>query len=405
MKKITSFLEGKSGGVQIQIIDASSPYEYGFKVGTLYAAQYRFINVIVRIFEKRKIDRVCIEKQLKSIEQYFPFVGEELKGLSKSTNIELHRLFLLQSTLFSVCNGQCTTALATGKATKYNETFLIFNIDSSVDGIRDILLSTILHRVMSLKSWIVRIHTMNYKYAFWGIPILFEYPFLNEKGLGWGSTGTVFTENTSRYIDEGPGMPTLILEKYAIMTCKNVLEVARLYHNTTRASEKGKGWFHQYDGSSSCFCDSDGGILIIEQTHNYIMTVFGNSTEITGAPEGILWHANHHQWLDPNLTGSVYPNEYPSSGLRAERTYELLSNNYADITIETCKKIAQDHEGGFDTNATDSGDICRHPDEQALKITAFSWIIIPQLRTVFWTHTSPCKGTFINHNFSNIFNT
>jgi hypothetical protein len=158
-----------------------------------------------------------------------------------------------------------------------------------------------------------------------------------------------------------------------------------------------------YDGSSSCFCDREGGILIIEQTHNYIITVFGNSTEITGASEGILWHANHHQWLDPNLTGSVYPNEYPSSGLRAERTHELLNDAYGNITLETCKTIARDHGGGFDMNGKDSGDICRHPDNASSKITAFSWIIMPKDLTVFWTHTSPCKGIFFKHDFSKIF--
>jgi hypothetical protein len=158
-----------------------------------------------------------------------------------------------------------------------------------------------------------------------------------------------------------------------------------------------------YDGSSSCFCDLEGGILIIEQTHHYIITVFGNSTEITGAPAGILWHANHHQWLDPNLTGSVYPNENPSSDLRAERTHELLNDAYGNITLETCKTITRDHGGGFDIDGKDSGDICRHPDSSSSKITAFSWIIMPKNLTVFWTHTSPCKGIFFEHDFSKIF--
>jgi hypothetical protein len=162
-------------------------------------------------------------------------------------------------------------------------------------------------------------------------------------------------------------------------------------------------WFHQYDGSSSCFCDKEGGILAIEQTHHYIITVFGNSTDITGAPEGILWHANHHQWLDPNLTGSVFPSENPSSAFRAQRARELLEQQYGNITLEVCKEITRDHGGGFDPEGKDSGDICRHPDKNSRKITAFSWIILPKDLTVYWTHRSPCKSVFLKHDFSRIF--
>jgi hypothetical protein len=385
-------------------IEASSSYEYGFKTGDLLKKEYQLIDRLVARFTK-KIDtsHETIENQINYIGQNYPFFLEELRGLSASTNMKLENLIILQSKIRSLFDGECTVTLATGKATKNNETFLTFNIDSSVDSIRDIFSSTILHRVFSLKCWIARINTMEYRYAFWGIPILYELPFLNEKGLGWGSPGTGLTENESRHIDEGPGISTMLLEKLAMMTCKNVSEVAKLYDNIERASQKGKGWFHQYDGSSSCFCDKEGGILIIEQTHSHIITVFGNSTEITGAPEGILWHTNHHQWLDPDLTGSVYPDESPSSGFRAERARELLETNYGNITLDVCKKITRDHGGGYNEDEKDSGDICRHPDKYSLKVNAFSWIIVPKELTVYWTHTSPCKGIFWKHDFSKIF--
>jgi hypothetical protein len=387
-------------------IKASSSYEYGLEAGKLLKKEYRLIdNILARFTKKIDVSQENIENQIKYMGQNYPFFLEELRGLSASTNIKLDRLIFLQNKLYSLFDGECTVTLATGKATKNNETFLTFNIDSSVDGIRDILFSTIIHRIFSLKCWIVRINTMEYRYAFWGIPILYELPFLNEKGLGWGSPGTLFTKNESRHIDEGPGIATMLLDELAMMTCKNVSEVASLYKNFERASpsQKDTGWFHMYDGSTSCFCDSEGGILAIEQTHSYIITVFGNSTDITGAPEGILWHTNHHQWLDPNLTGSIYPNENPSSGFRAERAHELLEQYYGNITLDVCKKITTDHGGGYNKNGKDSGDICRHPDKYASKVTAFSWIIMPKELTVYWTHTSPCKGIFWKHDFSKIF--
>ncbi len=387
----------------VNSIETSSSYDYGFMAGRLLNRHYKILTTLFNFLEDREINKKYFENQMENLEQYYPFFLEELRGLSASTNIKLETLFLIQSKLCSLFGGECTATISTGKATKNNETFLTFNVDTSVENIRDILFQTILHRIFSFKFWIARINTMEYRYAFWGIPVLYEFPILNEEGLGWGSPGTLLTENKSRCVDEGPGIATLLLEKLAMMTCKNVSEVAKLYNNIERASQKGKGWFNMYDGSSSCFCDKEGGILVIEQTHNYILTVFGNSTDITGAPEGILWHTNHHQWLDPNLTGSVYPSENPSSAFRAERAQELLEQYYGNITLDVCKKIARDHGGGYNRDGKDSGDICRHPDKYSLKVNTFGWIIVPKELTVYMTHNSPCKSIFWKHDFTRQF--
>jgi len=399
-KSSNQFFESKFKD-PIAYIDASDSYDYGLKIGQQFRLQYKILDALSGSTNNKDFNGKNIKDQITFLEQDCPYFLEELKGLSDSVNIKLGRLLFLQNSLHSLIGGECTATLATGKATKNNETFLTFNVDTSL-GIGKTFM-TILHRLFTFKCWIVRINTLNYRYAFWGIPIIFEYPFLNEKGLGWGSTGTGLTINESRYIDEGPGIPTMLLEKLAMMTCKNVSEVTKLYKNMERSSEKDKDWFHQYDVSSSCFCDKEGGILIIEQTHNHIITVFGNSTDVTGSKEGILWHANHHQWLDPDLTGSMYPSEYPSSALRAERAYELLNNSYGNITLDVCKKITRDHGGGFDPNGRDPGDICRHPYKDNPRVTAFAFIIQPKEMTVYWTHRSPCKSLFWKHDFSRIF--
>ena len=135
-----------------------------------------------------------------------------------------------------------------------------------------------------------------------------------------------------------------------MMTCKNVSEDAKLWKNNQRASGTYRTWPHFWDNSMSVWRDQEGGILMVEQTHNHILTVFGNSTEITGAPEGMLWHANIHQWLDPNLTGSMFREDARSSPLRADRAYELLMDNYGNITLDVYKGITRDHGGGYDRN-------------------------------------------------------
>ena len=136
------------------------------------------------------------------MEQYCPTFLEELKGLSAGTNIKLDKLLILQNRLYSLFEGQCTVTLSTGPATKNNGTFLTFNIDGGFNGIKEIILSYIFHVVLTLRFWVVRVNTDEYKYTFWGIPILYELPFFNEEGLGWGSPGTVVTKDKNRTIDK-----------------------------------------------------------------------------------------------------------------------------------------------------------------------------------------------------------
>jgi len=396
-----SFIEDRYD-FKICSINASNPYDYGFKMGKILNTFYRFLNNFVFTSERTKINESHIKDQIKDIEKYCPFFLEELKGLSASTHIKLENLIILQNKLSSLSDDQCTATLATGKATKNNETFLTFNIDAHADNLGATIHSILIGRSFSEKLWVVRINTMRYRYVFLGIPIIKELPLLNEKGLGWGCPGTHFNQSEN-LVDTGPGIGTIILDRMAMMTCKNVSEVADLFKNSDRGLQRGEGWQHQFDGATSCFCDSEGGILVIEMTHNYIATVFGNSTDITGAPEGILWHANHHQWLDPNLTGSLYPNEIPSSGFRAERARELLEQYYGNITLDICKKITRDYGGGYDKNKRDSGDICRIPDKNEKRMTDYAWIIVPKELAVYITHTNPYRGIFWKHDFSKLF--
>jgi hypothetical protein len=103
------------------------------------------------------------------------------------------------------------------------------------------------------------------------------------------------------------------------------------------------------------------------------------------------------------LTGSVYPNEYLSSALRAERARELLEKNYGNITLDVCIRICKDHGGGFNPNGKDSGDICRHPDKRDSGRTIYSLVIQPNNFTVYITHGSPCKNLFWKYDFSKKF--
>jgi len=387
-------------------LEASSLYDYGLRVGRQFHIQYKLLDILSRFIKNYKICEKEIEDQINNMEHYCPFFLEELKGLSVGCNIKLEKLVSLQMSLSNVLSrsfsNQCTVTLSSGKATKNNETFLTQNIDTKTGDISRIH-ERILRPLITLRPKVVRINTLRYRYVYLGIPILMEFPLLNEKGLGFGGTGLILTKNKSRYIDEGPGISTYMLERLTMMTCKNVSEVANLWKNIERASGTYKKFLHHWDNSISAWCDREGGILLIEQTHNHIITVFGNSTEITGALEGVLWTANHHQWLDPNLTGSIFRNENLPSGMRANRSREILEENYANITIDVCKSIVRDYKGGWDKDKRDSADICRISDEKYPMMTNFAWIIQPKSLTIYWTRGPPHKYRFIKHDFSKIF--
>ncbi|MCD6571647.1 MAG: hypothetical protein J7K62_00035, partial [Thermoplasmata archaeon] len=134
--------------------------------------------------------------------------------------------------------------------------------------------------------------------------------------------------------------------------------------------------------------------------------VYRNSTDITKTYNDILWHANHHQFLDPNLTGSVYPweeNVDQSTFLRAKRAVELLEKNYGNITIDTIKEIMRDHNGGTDKNGRDSSDICRYPDKNGSYATVVSWIIQPKEMILYFAHNTPDKTRYQRIDLADVF--
>ncbi len=402
--EIETYSENKNKE-QIVYLTASSSYDYGLQVGRDFLFQYKMLDILARFFKNDVIADEDIKKQIDNIEKYSPFFLEELEGLSTITNIDVERLVVIQNIINSIFFGGCTTTLSTGKATKNNETFLTQNIDINADTIVDfvgLIFYQVINRLFR-RYWVARINTMKYNYAFFGIPILKEIPIINEKGLGFGGNGIRTTENPNLTIDEGKGIPTHQLIRLSMMTCANVSEVAKLWKNSERAADTTKKGHHWTDFGASAWCDKEGNILMIEQSHSYIITVFGNSTDITKSLEDILWHANHNQWLDSNLTGTIPRIEYPSSAMREDRAHDLLKEHYGNITLEICKKINRDHEGGIDKGSRDSSDICRHPDKDSLVITSHSWIVVPKKMTVYWTRGSPCRSRFIKTDFSKIF--
>ena len=385
-------------------LDMFLAYNHGYSIGLQYFHLYHLVNFFVNSMHF-KYDVEIVESeadhQKQLIRCYFPEYLEELNGLACATHISVDRLIELHVFLSSLLTGECTITASTAPATKYNQTFLTQNWDMPSS-----ILEFFIWRMFFVKTYYIHHQPSHYRYMFLGIPLLYEHPLLNEKGLGWGGTGTPITSNISRQVDEGDGMPIYLLVRKTMMTCKNVSNVADLWRNTPRSSHKFEVLPQDWDYDSYVFCDREGGILMIEQTHSYLATVFGTSTELTGSQEGILWHTNHHLWLDPLKTGSRLPSEHYKSYaslIRAERTRELLEVSWGNITLESCMNLTRDHEGGMNSTGPDSADICRHPDDLDDTATVLSWIIEPQSFSVYMTEGYPCSTPFQHFNFSEEF--
>jgi len=376
-------------------------FEYGKEIGIKYYKIYHILKNLIFRFSQNDIIKKFTQNSYKilgELEKSCPSFIEELQGLSSSTNIKTNCLIIIGRILSIFIKGSCTNTLSTGNATQGNKTYLTQNIDQTWHTLGLFLIRTI----FSDRYHIYR--GKGYNYIYFGIPILWEYPIINEKGLGFGATGTALTDNPNRSIDHYKnGIPTYCLERITMRNCSNVSQVAELWKSSNRSSDKNKVYPRHWDFASPVFCDSEDGILLIEQTHNYISCIFRDSIEITKSKEDILWHTNHHLYLNPYETGSKLSSEYNSSKYRAERANYLLESNenYGKINLNVCKNIIRDHHGGSDLNKKDSYDICRHPDKNDSHTTAMSWIVEISSNKLkfYWTRGQPCSPSFFMRHF------
>jgi hypothetical protein len=188
--------------------------------------------------------------------------------------------------------------------------------------------------------------------------------------------------------------------------CGTVSEVAELWENHPRSSHAWRFLHNDWDFDTYAWCDRTGGMLMFEQTHSYMASLFRNPYAIDDTYKDIICHTNHHYFLDPFLTGSEVPGESyrsNSSCLRLERAYEILMMHYGNISIDTCINLTRDHERGIIEHFPDSSDICCHADGYDTFATAVSWVIHPQSFTIYLTHGQPCTSSFIVYNCTSMF--
>jgi len=295
---------------------------------------------------------------------------------------------------------ECTATAATGTATHpKNRTFLHQNIDTALS-------TNPLFNLYAKHVFISKIEGEN-NYAFFQYPIFHEYFFVNEKGVGFGGNAvtldTSFNINTS---ENDTAMPIYWLCRKTMMEADNVDDVEDLWHDTDRASGADGKWPQMFNNMNTMWCDSNDGILAIEQMNDYFVAKTENP--IWQDQPDILWNTNHHRWNDSfGETGSKVWVEGDSSYDRNIRAYELLNDTYyGSLDYYAFIEIASDHGGGLYENLSDKNDICRH-NIGGFSKTVFSWIIQPdpEIEMFNWIGGSPCrhKDNYNKINFTDLF--
>jgi hypothetical protein len=388
-------------------IDAQSDYEYGLKEGKIFHDRYHLIaDKFWKLMEGKGMTREMVRKKAgehrQLLEEYYPSFLQRLEGVSSATGLSLMNVVAMEMYLPSLImkRDACTTTAVGPLATKDGQTFISWNVDQAYDW--KLILSWY---ALPLPLIICDIPG-KYKYVKFGIlPSIFGFGLLNEKGLAYGA-------NQVTVEDKGDGLTSLELNNLAMESCATVKEVANLYSNATRqsADDTLETLYGLTSNMNTVWADSEGKILCIEYTHNYIATAYGI--------KGILAEANHHQWLDPNLTGAPKPGDSFSadgSYCRAERAFDLLEEYYGSIDVDFYKKVLTcDHGSGIVKDKPDYWDICRHCfytpnfpwDVLSLKYFAGTNCAIvtqPTTLTIYYCPGHPCIAPFKTLNFEEEF--
>jgi len=397
------------GDIEIIPIEASSHKEYGRKAVKTYYNLFELVEAFSFLYSLwwNDLNESIVAWEADS--NFHDFI-KEFEGVRDELGLPNIEQVLFMGRLLSgtgVSSKKCTTTAATGIATDPpDSTFIHQNIDSNLPVVWDIASKFI--NVAKIDG--------EYNYAFWLTPVIQEWPFLNEKDVGFVGNG--LSLNDTRDVDTSDAltdMPSIWLQKRCMMECDRVVEpdppgeqnffdVKELWEDAERASGRDDTYPHDYNNQNMIWCDGFGNIIAIEQMHkeeNFFTKLRKIAFDESYSEKYYLACANHHQWLDPDNTGSVkYPDdedEKTSTFKRLDRAYVLLSLYDGIIDKYILEKIACDY--GNDSKQ-DEFDICRPK-------TRMSYIIKSNPdddKRLKWSRGAPDKKEFVERSFDDIFN-
>ncbi len=379
--------------VEFQNMACYSDYNYGVETGKRLKTVFSFLNLLTRSASSQEAEEIQDE-----IDTMDEASLNEIEGFAEYLDISTPRTYFLISqflNLFSDSENACTTSVSTKDATFESEkfdTYLTQNIDVH-------WACRIFYRYFAQNPHITHRLGAN-KYAFFGVPIFQEVPFINDKNLGMGGNGlNLDPDYTDYYLGDLLTKTTRRLYRESMMDCDTVDQVVVKWESADRSGGRVPEllWMHGFDNSNTAWVDANGDIQMIEQTDSYFKSVSTNQDDPT-QPD-IIWHTNHHLWND-EPTCSLVPDTNDSTWLREQEAKEWLSNHYRSINFNFLQNEFTQYHGN---NGPDYGDICRHKDldeeEKQKAETMFSWIVEPKNSYVYWTPaaTTPCEAEYYFH--------
>ncbi|MDD5748315.1 MAG: carcinine hydrolase/isopenicillin-N N-acyltransferase family protein [Actinomycetota bacterium] len=390
--------------VEVEVFEAKSDFDYGFIAGMERPLFYRKLigaafSILKRIDTKVAGEFLRVYRS-KIDEEVRERTEERFTGLAKAIGEERGNVRTAAGVLNGLLSTQCTNFAAAPPATDDNGVYVSWNMD---------LAYPVRYLFGRNPLFVVKIKDRK-PYVAFGVPSIMTLGVLNSDGLAMVANAVGMT-------DSGDGLNASELNNAAMESCSTVDEVGELYEKSPRAAFEGKTLSIMLN-MNSIWGDAAGGIAAMEYSHNYFAFEKGE--------RGIIAEANHHQYLDRELTGGVDPNKQwaiAGSYARLGRMWELLEEYYGGINPSTARRITSDHGTNYSLlepfgikrewyeGPIDDGTICAHywnawsylkkgKIVDALTIlttscTVCQILISPRSLSVFFCYGWPCKNPHV----------
>jgi hypothetical protein len=374
-------------------------YEFGYEIGKSLKYFFNFLKFFISKIDKNNLE--YSKRYLSVLKEKYPEKLERFAGISSSTGIDIYRLnfiSILFSKLFKIA---CTDTFSAPPATSDGKVYLTWNMD--IFGASRIFLNFLRLIVIEIPNF--------KRYVGFGLPILGTIGILNQDGLAYVGTAVGLKDGNGT-----DGLLDMDINNLCMEKCEDVESVVKLYRENKVTSIKGLT-ASIFLNLNCIWGDAEGKGVAIEHSSKYIHFEF--------AKEGILAIANHHQFLDRNLTGSPTPsqmNAITGSYCRLGRVWKLLRENKGNISLDVLKKISSDHilekehVKDFSYNEPiDDGTICCHywnlksylkkgEIKRAYECyltgkTLISYIIEPKDLIIYRCRGNPCRNFYHQYDF------
>lgn len=372
--------------------------DFGYLAGKKYKYFFNILKPVIHLISKEHLH--FSRKYISVLKERYPEKLERISGISSSTGIDVLTLTGISLIFSSLVRFACTDCFASPSVTSDKKVYLAWNMDIfSASRIFINFLRLILVEIPGYK-----------RYVGFGFPVLGTIGILNEDGLSYVATATGVKDGG------GDGLLDMDINNLCMEKCADIESVIKTYRENKISSVSGLT-ASIFLNLNCIWADIKGNGVAIEHSSNYIHFEF--------AKEGILAIANHHQFLDRNLTGSPTPsvmNAITGSYCRLGRMWKLLRENKGNICVDVLKKILSDHtlekehvkEFSYE-EPIDDGTICCHywnlkdylkkgNFKRAYECylagkTLLSYIIDSQDLTIYRCRGNPCRNEYEEYNF------